>query len=100
MTIELTVGQAKQNWNQYQFLDVREPHEYTEYNLGIPNIPLSRLAEDAIELTQYDKTKPLLVVCAHGVRSQRATAFLENAGFTKVYSLQGGLAKWQASEVS
>ena len=92
--MELTVEQVKEQWNNLQFLDVREAHEYEKFNLQMPNIPTSMLAAGFDDFTQFDSTKPLLIVCAHGVRSQRAAELFKQAGFKTVYSLRGGLAEW------
>jgi rhodanese-related sulfurtransferase len=94
MATELTVDQVKARWNDLQFLDVREADEYAEFNLSMPNIPTSILMNDFDDFAQFDPNQPLLIVCAHGVRSQRAAELFKHAGFKTVYSLKGGLAEW------
>jgi rhodanese-related sulfurtransferase len=44
-----------------------------------------------------DKTKPYFVYCASGVRSGKAADKLRELGFTKVYTLEGGLKAWKAA---
>jgi len=41
----------------------------------------------------------VLVYCASGGRSARATAWLEANGVSQVYDLEGGMTAWQAAEL-
>lgn len=77
-------------------VDVREPAEFaTGHMRDAKNIPLQELAQRVSELDKF-KAKPVVVVCQSGVRSAKATTQLKKAGFNEVYSLNGGLAAWQA----
>jgi len=42
---------------------------------------------------------PVAVVCRSGVQSGQAAKRLVKAGFSRVYSLEGGLAAWQQAEL-
>ena len=95
---KVSILQATQLINQGKtvLVDVREPAEYAAGHLrDSRNIPLKELAKRMSELYKF-KTKAVIVVCHTGVRAPRATAQLKNAGFGEVYSLDGGLAAWQA----
>ena len=46
-----------------------------------------------------NKALPVIVVCASGMRSQRAVATLRRAGFEKALSLQGGLRAWREANL-
>jgi len=72
-------------------LDVREPHEYQIANLGAKLIPLNDLPARAGEL---DKDREIVVHCKTGGRSQKASEFLAQNGFKKVWNLAGGIAAW------
>jgi hydroxyacylglutathione hydrolase len=75
-------------------VDVREPQEYASGHLpGAIPIPQADLA---VSLSELPEGKPLLVVCASGVRSLRATAFLRAVGFD-AFNLAGGTRGWQAA---
>jgi rhodanese-related sulfurtransferase len=90
--------QATQLINQGKavIIDVREPTEFAAGHLrDSKNIPLKELAQRAGELAKF-KSKTAIVICQTGVRSSQATSQLKNAGFAEVYSLEGGLAAWQA----
>ncbi len=81
-------------------LDVREPAEHAEGQLpGSVSAPLSRLQQlmASCEPSQLaDKSRPLLVYCAAGVRSLIACEWLLEAGHRQVVSLRQGLQGWKA----
>ncbi len=72
-------------------LDVREPHEYQICNLGGTLIPLGELQRRVNEL---DSSREIVAHCRSGKRSADAVAFLQQAGFRKVYNLAGGILAW------
>src|SRR5215470_3635624 len=72
-------------------LDVREPHEYQICNIGGYLIPLNDLPKRVSEL---DTSKEIVVHCKMGGRSAKAVAFLQQAKFTKVHNLTGGITAW------
>jgi rhodanese-related sulfurtransferase len=75
-------------------VDVREADEFANGHLPeARNIPLSKLGERIGELEKY-KDKPLIVCCAAGMRSAKGCGELGKQGFTKVYSLAGGVDAW------
>lgn len=43
---------------------------------------------------QLDKSTPVVVYCMSGIRSAAASAYLVEAGFEKVYDLDGGYLSW------
>jgi rhodanese-related sulfurtransferase/rubrerythrin len=77
----------------YNLVDVRLPAEYEEKHLpGAKLIPVDELQE---RLGELDPTKPTITCCSVGLRSRAAAAMLQNAGFSEVYSLAGGLGSWE-----
>jgi len=81
----------------YRILDVRE---LVEWNAGrIPGATLVPLAEFAARIGDVapDRSQPLLVHCAHGVRSNRAARHLDALGYRDVVSLRDSLAGWRAA---
>src|SRR3954451_7035801 len=79
-----------------QILDVREPEEFTGplgHIEGAILIPLGELAERADELA---KDRPVVAVCRAGGRSAQATVLLQQAGFSDVANLTGGMLRWRA----
>ncbi len=76
-------------------LDVREPAEYAA--IHAPNaklIPLGEVGSRLNELEAY-KNKPIAVMCRSGRRSAKAVALLQEAGFTQVSNVQGGIQAWE-----
>lgn len=78
------------NNESLNIIDVREPHEYDEVNIGVPNIPLGSLPNKVNELNHL-KDQELIVHCRSGARSANAKNFLEQHGFTKVRNLLRGI---------
>lgn len=76
-------------------IDVREKSEWDEgYIPGATHIPRSYL-EIRVENTVRDKSTPVLLYCAGGVRSMLAGKTLREMGYTNVESLAGGYAAWK-----
>ncbi len=76
-------------------IDVREPVEYEAGHL--PDAVLLPQAELASRLAEVPREPPVLVVCATGNRSSRATAFLRANGYDNAVNLAGGTSGWQAA---
>jgi hydroxyacylglutathione hydrolase len=80
-----------------QLLDVRGARERDEKRIeGSVNIPLNRLLERAEEL---ERNRPVLVHCAGGYRSSIAASLLEQAGFSNVSEIAGGMAAWELAKL-
>ena len=76
-------------------LDVREPDEYEQGALaGVLHIPRGHL-EAQIEGRITDKSTPVIVYCAGGVRSAFAAQTLAELGYTDVVSMDGGFGRWK-----
>jgi len=75
-------------------IDVREVDEFAGGHLpDARNIPLAKLADRVSEIDKF-KDKPVIVCCASGMRSGKASGELKKLGFTKVHSLAGGVDAW------
>jgi sulfur-carrier protein adenylyltransferase/sulfurtransferase len=76
-------------------LDVREPEEYEQGAIpGALHIPRGTL-EGAVEGRIPDKSAPVIIHCASGVRSAFAAKTLTELGYTDVASVAGGFNKWK-----
>ena len=71
-------------------IDVREPWEYDEQNIGAKNIPLAEIPSRLDELKQL-KQDEIIVHCKSGSRSNQAMKYLTQHGFQDVKSLEGGI---------
>src|SRR5437588_3126121 len=76
-------------------LDVREPEEYEQGALpGAVHLPRGHL-ESKIESQVPDRSMPIVIHCASGVRSAFAAKTLQDLGYTDVVSMSGGFNKWK-----
>ncbi len=76
-----------------QLIDVREPAEYDQANLGGELIPLQTIPNN---IDKISKDKKVVIHCRSGKRSANAIAFLEqNYGFTNLLNLSGGILAWR-----
>ncbi|MCM8747044.1 rhodanese-like domain-containing protein [Thermomicrobium sp. CFH 73360] len=73
-------------------IDVREPHEWRAGH--IPGARLVPLDELPARLSELDPNRELILVCRSGNRSAYATMILQQAGFTRVANLAGGMIAW------
>lgn len=84
------------NTQKPQLLDVRTAGEFQSGHLK------NALQADWLNKEQFaerikylDKSKPLLVYCASGMRSAAAAQYLTANGFTNVQNLKGGMTAWK-----
>jgi len=76
-------------------LDVREPDEYEQGAIpGAVHIARGTL-EGSVESRLTDKSAPVVVHCASGVRSAFAARTLTEMGYEDVVSMAGGFNKWK-----
>lgn len=79
-----------------QLLDVRTAGEFQSGHLkNSLQADWLNNKEFAERIKYLDKSKPLLVYCASGVRSGAAAKFLLAQGFVSVQNLKGGLTAWK-----
>jgi adenylyltransferase/sulfurtransferase len=77
---------------KFQFIDVREPHEYQICNIpGAKLIPLGELPK---RLNELDPSVELVAHCKSGVRSGKAIDLLKQNGFKKLRNMKGGILAW------
>ena len=93
---DINVTELKERLNKGEklnILDVREVHEYEEFNIGAQLIPLGDLPERMNELEAL-KNEEVIVHCRSGARSNTAKMYLVGEGFTNVRNLIGGMIEW------
>jgi molybdopterin/thiamine biosynthesis adenylyltransferase/rhodanese-related sulfurtransferase len=95
MVKEITVKELHQmmeNKEDFQLIDVREPHEVEISTLNGELIPLAQIPghEDNIA-----KDKKVIIHCRSGARSGQAVNYLqEKLGLDNLYNLKGGILAW------
>jgi rhodanese-related sulfurtransferase len=81
--------------DSFVFIDVREPHEYADFNLGATLIPLGNVPAALADLEDH-KEDEIVVHCRSGARSGQAKAFMMANGFKNVRNLEGGVLAWMS----
>lgn len=81
------------NDEDFQLIDVREPYEHEEFNIGGELIPLNEITQHIDTITTG---KPVIFYCRKGIRSQIAIQRLqEKFPFTNLINLIGGTEAWK-----
>ncbi len=76
----------------FQLIDVREPHEYEIANIGAELIPLATVLSSSGKI---QRDKKVVVHCKMGGRSAKAIKQLqEEFGDDNLYNLKGGILAW------
>jgi rhodanese-related sulfurtransferase len=76
-------------------VDVREPSENAEFNIGGILHPLGKIRELDITELEDMKDEELIMYCRSGNRSGQACIMLETMGFSNVKNLIGGMLAWR-----
>ena len=76
-------------------IDVREPYEYAEYNIGGQLIPLGKIQGMQLEDLEGLRNEELIIHCKAGSRSMQACMILEQCGYTNVVNVTGGTIAWK-----
>ena len=91
---EITPQELKEKLSRnepLQIIDVREPEEFLERNIGGMLIPLRELEKN---MDKIKKDIPSVLVCRSGVRSMHAAKILQRNNYNKLYNLKGGLIEY------
>ena len=81
---------------QLNLVDVREPHERAEFNIGGAFVPLGKVQTMQVDELENLKNEEVIVYCRSGNRSGQAAMILETLGFTNTKNLAGGMLAWQS----
>ncbi len=95
---DITVQELKAKMDRgddFVLIDVREPEEFKEYNMGGKLIPLGSVPSQ-IQTGAFEDMaeKEIILHCRSGKRSKTAQAFLRDAGITNTKNLTGGAMAW------
>ncbi|MFZ4633939.1 MAG: rhodanese-like domain-containing protein [Saprospiraceae bacterium] len=94
--MDITVQELRQkleSGEKFIFIDVREPYEYEEFNLGAQLMPLGDVPAQ-IGAFDSQKDEEIVVHCRSGQRSAMAQSLFQAQGFTNVRNLTGGVLAW------
>ena len=76
-------------------IDVREPYENAEFNIGGTLLPLGKVHSMELDQIEDLKNDEVICYCRSGNRSGQACLFLDMLGFKNTKNLSGGLMAWQ-----
>jgi rhodanese-related sulfurtransferase len=99
-TAQVTPQQTTQliNRSDAVIVDVRAPVQYSAgHIIGAISAPVSDLKDKLKKLEKY-KAKTLIIACATGLESARASTVLITAGFD-VRILSGGIRSWTEADM-
>jgi len=94
----ITVDEVKRRMDageKLHLVDVREPNENAEFNIGGILLPLGMIQTMQTDEIDDLKDKEVILYCRSGNRSGQAAMFLEMMGFTNTKNLLGGMVAWQ-----
>lgn len=95
---EITVEELKAKVDSgatIHIIDVREPEEYNEANIGAKLLPLGQIVNMQFDDIEDLKEEELIIHCRSGKRSMQACMVLESAGFINTVNIAGGILAWQ-----
>lgn len=80
---------------QIHLVDVREPHEHAEFNIGGILLPLGKVQTMQVDEIEDLKDETIYVYCRSGNRSGQACLILGTMGFQNLVNVTGGMLAWQ-----
>lgn len=96
--IQITTEELKKKMEageNIHLIDVREPAETAEFNIGGISFPLGKIQSMQTEDIENLKEEEVICYCRSGSRSAMAAMVLEQLGFSNVKNLSGGMLAWQ-----
>jgi rhodanese-related sulfurtransferase len=94
----ITVEEVKKRMEageKLNLVDVREPNENADFNIGGTLLPLGMIRSMQIDEIEELKEEEVILYCRSGNRSGQAAMFLETMGFQNTKNLVGGMLAWQ-----
>lgn len=76
-------------------IDVREPFEHQDFNIGGILYPLGKIQSMMVEELEEHKDKEVILYCRSGNRSGQACMILDMLGFADTKNLVGGMVAWE-----
>jgi rhodanese-related sulfurtransferase len=95
--MDITVQELKERMDKGEaihLIDVREPYEHEEFNIGGLLCPLGDVMRAIEEMSEH-KAEEIVVYCRSGRRSDTAKQLMQQAGYQNVRNLLGGMLDWQ-----
>lgn len=81
--------------DEVNLIDVREPHERADFNIGGIHLPLGQIQSMQIDDIEGLRDQEVVLYCRSGNRSGQAAMFLDAMGFKNTKNLVGGMLAWE-----
>src|SRR6476646_2079227 len=96
MTADLSTPRGTfERLNEVQLVDCREQYEWDAGRVeGAIHLPLNAIMAGAG--SDLDASKPVVVICRSGNRSELATMMLQARGF-EAHNVEGGMEAWESA---
>ncbi len=94
--MDITIQELKEKLDkgeEFVLIDVREPHEHEEFNVGGKLIPIGTFMNAIPDLEEH-QDEEVVLYCRSGNRSGMAEHLLRAAGFKNPRNLKGGMLAW------
>ena len=100
----ISVEELKMDAHRYQILDTRKKTEYLVSHIPgaiwvgehyDPSTTFIMQKDGVLEPVNLDKSKPVVVYCSLGIRSEKFGEQLLNAGFKNVQNVYGSIFAWK-----
>lgn len=94
--MDITVTELKEkmsNGDDFVLIDVREPYENADFNVGGLLIPMGNFPAVLPQLEEH-QDKEIILYCRSGRRSGVIQQMMLRAGFGNVRNLEGGMLAW------
>lgn len=89
------VKERLEKGEKLHLVDVRQPEETAEYNIGGIALPLGNIQNMQIDDIEDLKDEEVILYCRSGNRSGIAAQILDQMGFTNTKNLTGGMLEWR-----
>lgn len=93
--IEASALKQRMVSEKINLIDVRQPEEHAEFNIGGILLPLGNIMSMQIDEIEDLRNEEIICYCRSGQRSMQAAMMLETMGFTNVKNLAGGMLGWE-----
>jgi len=94
--MDINVKELKEkisNGEDFVLIDVREPYEHEDFNVGGKLIPMGNFPAVLPELAEH-KDEEIVLYCRSGRRSGIIQHMMLAQGFKNVRNLEGGMLAW------
>ena len=93
--IDPATAQAEAAAGDLLLIDIRRPDEWASTGLGPDATPIDMRRDDFLAavdtVTGGDRSAPVALICARGVRSAQMTLRLQEAGYTNITDIPEGM---------